>query len=474
MVDTPQEQNTGKHLPATEEAGHPPSIAQRTGMYAQQGRSYRVVSYQAAPKKPPIRWLLLAGLVIGLTFFAGFGSWAALAPLAGGSIAHGLLVVESSNQEINHQEGGIIKEILVRNGSRVKKNDVLLRLEPIRSKLQADALDQELIAAQASSARLQAHIAETETLVFSEEIEARRGEPEVDGILATQERLFSSAINNIKEHTEILNRKVEQYHRQIDGFRQQIAAADRQLEISKEELDGLQKLYDDDLLTASQLAARKRAVAEIEGNRGVAVAAIAQAEEAMQSAEIERGLLLTRFAEENARELETVRSRIVELKSNLKSTEEILVRTDITSPVSGSVTDMRVFTVGSTIAPGAPLMRIVPDNERLIVEINIEPLDIDVVYPGLPAEVRLSAYKQRTTPSVPGILEEISADLVADPRSHRAFYKGRVILDETEAAKFKLYPGMPADVMIKEGEHTLLDYVLSPLEQSFHRAFVEN
>lgn len=480
MADTTPNQETGQQVPATgKSTGQTPSPAQApvqaSAIYSrQQARGYQPVAYQSAPAIPPIHRLVLAGIAICLVFFAGFGSWAALAPLTGGSIAHGILVVESRNQEINHQEGGIIKEITVHNGSKVKKGDVLLRLEPIRSELQADALEQELIAARASAARLQAHIAGREALAFPQEIEARRSESGVEQILMTQEGLFFSAVNSIREQTEILKRKIEQYHRQVDGFRQQVRSADRQLEIAKGELANMQELFDEELMTASRLAAGKRAIAEIEGERGVALAAIAQAEEAMQSAEIERGLLTTQFAEKNARELQTVRSRIVELESNLESTREILFRTDITSPMDGTVSDMQVFTVGSTIRPGVPLMHVVPDGERLVVDINIEPLDIDIVRPGMPCEVRLSAYKQRTTPSIPGILEDISADLVPDPLTRRSFYKGRVILDETEAAKYRLYPGMPADVTIKEGEHTLLDYLLSPIWISFHNAFVDN
>ena len=311
-------------------------------------------------------------------------------------------------------------------------------------------------------------------LIFPSDLESRRHEPNVDIVLRAQQNLFATARNSIIEQRNILNGRIEQLHLRIDGYRQQVLAAEEQLRLSRDELAGLQELYDDGLLTNSQLATRKREIARVDGDLGVTLASIAQTEEAIQSAEVERTLLVTQFAERNARELEETRSNIIELRSNLRGAEDLLYRTEITAPVSGKIVEMQYFTVGATISPRQAIMTIVPNNDQLIIKAKINPLDIDVVYPGLNAEVRLTAFRQRTTPTVPATLDNISADLLEDPATRQAYYEGTVILDHTEAQKYKLYPGMPADVMIRLNDRTFLDYLLAPLEQSFSRAFIDD
>lgn len=434
-------------------------------------RHYGQVTYLAASKSPPIAGTITAGVLMLLVFFGGFGAWAALAPLSSAVIAHGRMVVESNRRTVQHFEGGVIDELLVKEGQMVRTGDVLVRIAPEMSMFRTTAFDTQLIAARANEAKLLALLNGSTEIDFPADILARRHEPEIAETLRAQEAMFVTSLNNLREEKAVLQQRIEQLRSQMTGFSAQVTSTERQLQLSREELRDLRTLLDDGLARRSNVLALERSIAEIENRRGQSFAAIAQAEEAIGGAQIEMSLKETRFREEASRQLQETRGRIVDLRANLGGSEAVLRRTEIRAPIDGRVVDLKVFTVGGVVGSGEAIMDIVPVEDPLVVETRINPTDIDIVYDGLEAEVRLTAFKFRTTPTVPGILTNISADLITEQNTGLQYYKATIILDAESVAEFDLYPGMPVDVMIKMRDRTFVDYILAPLTESFTLAF---
>ncbi len=434
-------------------------------------RHYGQVTYLQASKSPPIAGTITAGVLMVFVFFGGFGGWAALAPLSSAVIAHGRMVVESNRRTIQYYEGGIIDELLVKEGQVVRAGDVLVRISPEQSAFRTTAFDTQLVAARANEARLLALLNGSTAIDFPPEILARRDEPEVAETLRAQETMFVTSLNNLREEKAVLQQRIEQLRSQMTGFSAQVTSTERQLQLSREELRDLRSLLDDGLARRSSVLALERSIAEIENRRGQSLAAIAQAEEAIGGAEVEMSLKETQFRDEASRQLEETRGRIIDLRANLGGSEAVLRRTEIRAPIDGRVVDLQFFTVGGVVGSGEPIMDLVPIGDPLVVETRINPTDIDVVFEGLEAEVRLTAFKFRTTPTVPGTLTNISADLIIEERTGQQYYKATVILDAEAVKTFDLYPGMPVDVMIKLRERTFVDYIMAPLTESFARAF---
>lgn len=466
-----QDKGSGADLPTIIEPGRT-ALAESSGV-ATERRRYGEINFLAAPPRPPVGRIVLGGMLLFAVFFGGFGAWASMAPLSSAAHAVGRLVVETKRRTVQHFEIGIIDELLVGEGQRVEKGDVLVRIAPEQSALRTDAYAQSRVSARANEARLEAHLGGRETLEFPPDLLARQDDPAVAPILAAQQSLFATANRNLRERQAVLQQRISQFESQIGGLEQQVVSTNRQLAFSREELAGLQSLLAENLTQRSRVLAVQRQVAEIENRRDQTLATIDQAHEAISGAKIEIAQLESQSRETWAKELEENRSLLVELEASLRSAEDLLQRTEIRAPVSGRVMDLHFFTEGGVVRPGEPILDIVPEEDALVVEARINPVDIDVVHEGQESEVRLTSFKLRTTPTVPGRLTNISADVISDQFDRTIYYRATVELDPTVASRFDLYPGMPVDVMIKLRPRTFLDYILAPLTESFARAFLD-
>lgn len=460
-----------RDLPAIVEPGQT-AVTEYSGA-ATERRRYKEINFVAAPPRPPITRIVIGGMLLFAVFFGGFGAWATMAPLSSAAHAVGRMVVESKRRTVQHFEGGIIDELLVSEGQRVKKGDVLLRIAPEQSALRTDAFTKGIVSAEANSARLRAHLAGLEAPEFPPDLLERQDDPTVASVLAAQRSLFASTNRNLREQQAVRQQRIDQFESQIAGLEQQVVSTNRQLALSREELAGLQSLLAENLTQRSRVLAVQRQVAEIENRRDQTLAAIDQAREAISGTEIEIAQLETQSRETWAKELEENRSQLVDLGASLRSAEDLLRRTEIRAPVAGRVVDLQFFTVGGVVRSGERILDIVPEDDLLVVEARIDPADIDVVHEGQESEVRLTSFKLRTTPTVPGTLTNISADLISDQFEHIVYYRAIVRLEPTIASHFDLYPGMPVEVMIKLRDRTFLDYILAPLTESFARAFLD-
>ena len=433
----------------------------------------RVVTAQ-----PPIGGWILTGMVVAGVFFGGFGAWAALAPISSAAVAHGYVVVESSRKTIQHLEGGIVEDIKVKEGDLVQAGDLLLTLAPIQAQAKRDALRRELINLWAAEARLKALLSGAGQPDFPPQLTELSGDPLVGDILRAQEELFATARTSIEGQVSVLQQRIDQYGSQIRSIEQLVKGYDQQLSTLAQQRKDTEYLVEQRLTRKSDLFDLDRQIASLRAQRGSDTARIEQVRQGIGETEMQIIAAKDDFRDKQAQELDTVRSRSAEIEQSYKTAQDVLERQEVRAPVTGTIVDLKYHTNGGVVGPAQPIMEIVPLGDRMMIEARISPLDIDEVYPGLPVSVRLTAFRMRTTPTLDGKLITVSADQLQDERTGMPYYKGMVELPP-EAFKglpkeIKLYPGMPADAMIKLHDRTFVDYILGPFEQSMHRAFRES
>lgn len=415
--------------------------------------------------------------LLSFILFGIIGMWAAFWPLATGAIAVGKVVIDTNRKTLQHLEGGIVKEILVREGQNVKQGDVLLRLDSTGATARRDVQRSQYIAAKAAEARLIAERDGQSTITFPQELLAlESSDSEVHEQLATQRRLFETRRTNNTEQVSMLGQRVGQTQSDVAGLREQVASASEQLRLLQDEIDTVKSLVASGNAVKSRLLALQRNAAQIQGQRGQALSSIARANQQANEARIEITNKKTEFLNNVIAELKDAQVQASSLGEQMRAADDVVRRIDIKAPISGQVVSLNVHTVGGVIAPGEKLLDIVPANDKLVIEAQINPQDIDIVHVGLPAQVRLSAYKQRRIHPVSGKVITVSADRIENPQTGQAYFNARVEIPASEfndLKDVKMTPGMPAEVMVVTGSRTMFGYLFDPLSHSFGRAFHE-
>lgn len=426
--------------------------------------------------RPPVRKPIAIGSIVVGLFVAVFVLWAGIAPLSTAAIAPGEVTVETKRKTVQHLEGGIVREILVKDGDAVQAGQVLVRLDRTQPSAMLALVEGRLIAARSLEARLVAERDAADAISFPPDILARAAEPEVAEILAGQRGIFAARRDDTANKIAILRKRDGQVRTEIDGLKAQISAADRQLGLIGQEVDGIRGLVERGLVAKPRLLALERRAAEIGGERGRNVAAIARAEQSIAETELKVQDVRTERLNAVVAELREVQAQIYDLGERHNATRDVLARTDIRAPIAGTVVGMKIATDGGVISPGEALMDIVPRDDRLVVEARVRPDDIDVVREGLEAHIRFTAFSQRNLRPVDGDVISVSADRLSDRLMPDGFYLARIALRDDARERLRgasLYPGMQAEVMIVTGTRSALSYFLKPLTDSFDRAFRE-
>jgi HlyD family secretion protein/epimerase transport system membrane fusion protein len=437
----------------------------------------------AAPRDPSslmyeLRRPIRAGvLVVGL-FFGGIGWWAASAPLAGAAIAPGVVSPDGSRRVVQHLEGGIIREILVSDGTRVRAGDPLIVLEDVQARAGFDALQARYHTLAATQARLLAEQSAAASVRFPATlIEATTNDPTALEAMVAQRALFDTRAKALEDRKDILRRRIQQLREEIAGLEAQIGADSRQILLIDEEIQGVEQLYRKGLERKSRLLALQRARTDIDGNRAERRARIARARQAIGETELQIIAQDTAQLEAVNQEASQIQYELAELEQRLAASRDVLQRTLISAPVDGTVVAQRFRTSGGVVRPGEPVLEIVPDNEELLIDARLSPMDIDVVRAGLPARVVLPVFQQRHMPQIHGRVRQVSPDALADPQTGQRYFAVRVEIDRDQLAaldpEFELTTGMPAEVYITTGVRTALDYLLSPFYDSLRRAWRE-
>lgn len=432
---------------------------------------------KASPGFPPEprtgRHVLIGMLAVVFGFFGVFG-WSVMTTIAGAVIAGGQVVVESDPKKVQHQQGGIVGEIRVRNGDRVKAGDVLVRLDETLSRTNLAQVVAQLMQLAGRRARLEAERDGRDALILPRDF-AEFG-PDAAGIEKAEARLLTELRNSRAQQKKQLQERIGQIEREIEGLQSQGDAKARENVLITQELKGVEELFRKNLVPVSKFMQLQREAARLTGESGSLVASMAKARGQIAEINLQLITIDQQARTEANKELREVESAIAQLVERRIAALDILKRIEIRAPQSGFVHEASVHTVGGIVAPGETIMLIIPDADRLIIEIRLSPADIDQVRVGQKATLRLSAFNQRTTPEVSGRITRIAADLSRETQTGAMYYAGRLAIDESEYARLKglvLLPGMPVEAFIETGDRTAFSYLAKPLTDAFARAFRE-
>ena len=436
----------------------------------------------ATPKKKTamtvsIRRYVLTGFLVVLLLGGGLGGWAALAHISSAVVAGGLVVVESNVKRVQHREGGIVGEILVANGDRVKAGDLLVRLDDTLVKANLGVVMKDLSERKARRARLEAERDGAESITFPDDLLAEmKDDAEIRRAVEGQKTLFQARRTTLKGQDDQLRERIVQLKEQIEGLEAQKVAKADESKLIEEELAGLDELYKKGHVPVTRIIALRRDAARLKGEAGALVSQIAVNKGKI--AETELQILQTRrdFQENLLRELQEVQPEIASLEEKRIAAEDQLRRIDIRAPISGLVHELAIHTVGGVIQGGETLLSIVPQSDALVIEAKLSPNDIDQVAAGQSAVVTFSAFNRRTTPQLNAEVLTVSPDLSRDEKSGVAYFTARLKLKDGETARLgdkQLLPGMPAEVFIATGDRTVISYLIKPLADQVRRTFRE-
>ena len=414
-------------------------------------------------------------IVIGV-FLIGFCGWAALAPLDSAIMAPGVIIVESHRKTIQHLEGGIVRDIAVKDGQTVKRGQVLMRLDDTQARASLNLLLGENYALMAQEARLDAERDGRDAIVFPQELLARASDPKVAEAMRGEQNTFAARHQTLDKQIEILTQRNHQNASMIAGLRSEVASVERQKTLIDQETASVQSLYDKGLSTLPRLLALQRQAADLGGQRGQLIEKIAQVQLSSGENEMQITNLRNQQLSDVVKNLRDVQTRRFDLLDKIQAARDVLARMTMTAPVAGHVVGLSVHTAGAVIRPGETVMEIVPDKDALEVEARVRPQDADGVYVGMTAKVNFSAYETRRLPVISGIVKTVSADRLTDQRTGQPYFSATVTVDRSQLKDYPdvhIIPGMPVEVAIDTGTRTAFDYLVEPLSDVFRRGMRE-
>ena len=429
-----------------------------------------------ADKGPGVRLLTLSGLVVVTTMFGGLIAWSNLAPLESAAVAQGSVSLEFDRKTIKHLEGGIVSRILVSEGERVRAGQILIELDQTQARAQLDLLRGRRASATARFTRLSGERDGVDRIHYPAWLDKSRGEAKIDEIIARQDGIFVARRAAMASQTAILTKRIVQLDEEIKGHKGHIRSARKGLAILGEELADVEMLVRKGLARKPRLLELKRMEAERQGDLSKAISTLARAGQRIGETHLQINDLKAVRNAEITEELREVQTELLELEERLRVARDTVERNRIVSPLDGTVVGLQVHTVGGVVGAAEPLVHIVPSNDRLIVEAHVDPTDIDVVRAGLTARVVLTPFNARHSASIEGTVVSVSADSLLDQNSGQTYYLARIELadrGEDQASAVSLYPGMPAQVMIITGRHTVMEYLIEPITRTFNVAFRE-
>jgi HlyD family secretion protein len=425
-----------------------------------------------------IRRHLAAGVAVVAFLVAGVGGWAATTELSGAVIAQGLLVVDTSVKKVQHPTGGVVGELRVRDGDRVKSGDILLRLDETVTRANLSIVTKNLDELAARQARDEAERDGEDRITFPADLlERAKTSPEIARLIAGETKLFEIRRTSREGQRAQLRERVAQLRLQIEGLVQQTNAKQTEIDLIQPELEGLRELWKKGLVQINRVTSLQRDAARLEGERGHLVAATAEAKGKIVETELQILQIDQEMRSEVGKELAEIRGKTSEYVERKVAAEDQLKRIDIRAPQDGTVHQLSVHTVGGVItAQGEPIMLIVPEADALRVEAKVEPQQIDQLHVGQRAVLRFSSFNQRTTPELNGLVSHVSADVSQDQKTAATFYTIHIELPPDEVARLeglRLVPGMPVEAFVQTSPRTVMSYLVRPLHDQLMRAFRE-
>jgi HlyD family secretion protein len=426
---------------------------------------------------PSLRRIVIVSLAIIGIGFGSFFAWAFMAPLDSAVPANGTIVVNSKRKTISVLDSGILRELYVTEGSRVEQGQPLLQLDGAQVQSQLGSLKVQYWSSVGKLARLRAEQREETTIDFPPDlVEAAATDPGLADLMANEQNMLRDRLNTYHGTQAVQEKKINQLHDQISSFRAQEAAMKQRLVYTEQELTGVNELFASGFATKTRLLELKRSQAELIGNVGELRGKSAEAEQVIAQTQLEKLSAENQRKQDISKDLQEAQSSAADLAERIHGSEDTVAKKLVIAPEAGTVTDIKFFTPGSSIVAGQPILDIVPLDDRMVVEANVRPEDIENVHPGQKINIRLTAYKANRVPVLTGKLVYVSADRQQDQKGV-PFFLARAEIDGEALAGLKgvtLYPGMPAEVLIIGGERKAIDYFISPITRSLERAFRED
>lgn len=421
-----------------------------------------------------VAWLMF----IGFGLLGSLVVWASVSTLHSAVVASGLFRVVGDRLVVQHLEGGIINEILVKEGDVVQQGQTLLTLDAAAPRAAVDMLTNRLVSALSTDARLQAEFDQSTSLPVSEELASLLPlNRSFTAMLKAQTDLLASNSQIYDGQIDILNDRISQLTQQKAGVDVRVKTHETQLDLLREEIGTRNALLDRGLTTKSQVLSLLSNEAGLEGNIGVAQSQLQQIYQ--QIAEVEARKLQLRHdrLQAIAEDRQKINEDIFDIRQQLATAQDVVDRLVIRAPKDGRIVGLGINTQGSVIASGQKLMEIVPAETGYVIEVRLNPNDVNQVAEGGTARVRLTAYNARTTPLIDATVTALSADSLVGEMSGAPYFRAEVALNAAQVAALpdvEIVPGMPAQVMIATGTRTVTDYLIGPLVAGYDRALAES
>ena len=432
------------------------------------------------------RLIAIGGLILAL-WACGFGGWAVMAPLASAVVASGSFVATGQNKQVQHLEGGIIRELLVKEGDIVEANQPLVRLDETAAQSKLRRLQTRHSRLLATAARLHAEINSSDRLQLPESLVDKSNDPEVQSIVQAQQAELTARRLSLTNQEEVLRKEIAALNESIRGYEAQANANRERYTLFDEELKSKTPLIEHQLIRKSEILALQRSEVGLEGELGDLQGRSGDATERIARAEQQIAQLRLAAIEKASEELRGTETELDDLSEQILAAKDVVQRTEVRAPVRGVVVKLNQYTTGGVIAPGGTILELLPVNDELVIEARVNPNEITHIKEGQNALVRLTALNQRLTPMIEGKVVYLSADTVAEAAARRTseadaarrdLFVVRVQLDEhdmrNKVENFRPTPGMPADIFIETGQRTFLTYLMRPVVDSFSRAFREH
>jgi HlyD family type I secretion membrane fusion protein len=426
-------------------------------------------SYEVAPPSESLAKYATIGWVTLALFFGVFGIWSFTAPLNGAVVAPAIVKVEGNRKSVQHLDGGIVKKLNVKEGDHVNAGDVLIVLDDNEARANYQVLAQQYKVLHATEVRLTAEFDGDGE--FAPPLNAPTDEK---NIWEAQRRQFQSQQAALDGQRRVLQEKIQQLNAQIAGDENQITAFKHESASVHQELSTISPLVEQGLIAGTRRTQLQRTGYGLDGQIAETTADMARSRQAIAEQMQQIAQIENQHMTDVSKELQDTQSKLLDVIPRLADAKAVLERTEIRSPYTGRVVALNVFGVGSVVGKGEKILDIVPDNDGLTIEARIAVDDISDVHPGMRAEVRLTAYKQRITPTIHGNVTDVSADRLTDERTGQPYYNALIQVDQQELSQYpsiQLYPGMPAMVQIPTVHRTAFDYIVGPLTSSFSEAF---
>lgn len=418
------------------------------------------------------------GLFYGVFLVAGMFAWATLAPISGAVVADGIVKIDTDTKTIQHLDGGMVKEIYVKEGATVKRNQPLLSLENTDVSSKVNILNDKYNAAKAKEARFEAQRSKKSNIVFPI-ILLKSKDPKIKQLRDNETELFHSKLKSYKDKVANFEYEITQIEAQIKNMTDEMGSINNSMGFIEKDLRAQQTLAEQGYISKNQIWERQRILSEKKERSNAHLAQIASARVNITNIHAQISGLENDYKQEADDQLKETRQELAEIAEMQRPLKSQHSRATLVAPLEGQVINLKVNTVGGVIAPGQVLMEIVPKLNNLIVEVKIKTTDIDSVQVGQTADIQLSAYNRRKTPLLNGRVVYLSGDVILDPvKPGEYYYLSHIVADKKSLVSLpdnvKLFPGMPVSTFIKTRDRTFIDFMLEPIVDNMRRTFRED